>query len=301
METTMILIFGSLVKNGKEFVFINPLHIADMARIELSGHGHEVSLMVDGKEIRPSVVYMSRLWRTDCILEIPEECSYPTLIRHKVHSFLNEIRFAFDHIRWLPGKLEDIERGEAKIQLMRLADMCGLLTPTASTVSFSDLSREMKYRKSLGPPFTITFDATEGVENAVTLFNKESDKGDDLLGLPWQWQTHVEAVAQVRCAMIGSHIRAYRADIKQFQGKELREAHDAGLEIRWLHYKLPSSIEFALLRLCNKLKLTMCCPEFLITAEEKHIFIDLNPCGDWYGFVDEDESRKVAELIVETL
>jgi len=198
---------------------------------------------------------------------------------------------------------EDVERGEAKASLMQVARDCDLFVPQITINSFHWHFPNTGYRKVLGPPFTVSFDAKEQQEVAVTLFNSKHGETDDegLAGLPWQWQTFINPIAQVRCVMVGGRIRAYRAGIEQFGGKSFREAQADGHNIKWSPYNLPSTIAASLLRLSSSLSLSVCCPEFLIDENDRHIFIDLNPCGDWCGFVSEEENRVVAEMIVDML
>ena len=314
----MILVFGSsifeqdgqnsllldvLAGSGKEFVFINPLDPHDLARIELNQHEGKLVLAIDGKETRPETIYMERLWRTDCIVDIPEGCSYPTLFRHKAQDFLTDIRFVVEGARWIPGKYNAIERGESKVALMQTALACGLSVPTITLNSFANHFDSIGYRKVLGPPFTVTYDLVESQEVVTTLLNnKAGETGDEgLVGLPWQWQTPIKAIAQVRCVVVGSRIRCYRAEIDQFKGRSLREAQSDEQEILWKLDTLPSPVATSLLKLCAALELSMCCPEFLIDENGRYIFIDLNPCGDWYGFVDQEENLLVANMIVNIL
>jgi len=313
----MILIFGSslfeddpqnnllrkiLDLTTKKYVFINPLNTSDLLRIELKQSGKRTFFLVDGLAVNVDTVYMSRLWRIDCLIDIPQSCTHPTLFRHKVESFLNEIRFSFDHVRWLPGKYEDVEKAEAKIPLMQIASRCGLLTPKVSLNSFGSKCNDGYYKKSLGNPFTISFDTETRDEVAVTLINKlEPSSDEQKLGIPWQWQTHIEPTSQIRCVLINNKIRAYKADIAQFKNESLREAQEDGTIITWEKYTLPVEIQSSLLKLTKQLGLTLCCPEFLVTSEGAHFFIDLNPSGDWYGFLNEEENVVIARLIVEML
>jgi len=313
----MILVFGSsiferdfqntllvdvLEKSGKDFVFLNPLKFSDCKKIELEENLSGVGLYISGQPLKPTTVYMSRLFRHDCMIHLPEDCIYPTLLRSKLASFFDEICFALRYCVWFPGNYEAIRMGESKISLMNLARSCGLMVPGRTLNSLSAHSNVADYRKVLGPPFTITVNIEEAAEVAITLMNSKGDHDDSgLSGMPWQWQSLIEPHGQLRCVLIHNKVRTYKAEATQFGGKSLREAQDDGVEIIWTRYQLPDSVERALLRLSAKLGLSLCCPEFLIDSAGNHIFIDLNPCGDWFGFLDEEESRSIAVDIVKML
>jgi hypothetical protein len=313
----MILVFGSsiferdfqndllvdvLEKSGKEFIFLNPLRFSDCKKIELKESKTGIDLYVDGRLIQPSYVYMSRLFRHDCMIDLPRDCRFPTLMRSKIAGFFDEICFALKDSIWVPGNYEAIRMGDAKISLMNLARSCGLIVPTSTLNSFSSHYKTLNYRKVLGPPFMITLNTEEAAEVAVTLVNSKGDHDDSGLSeLPWQWQTLVNPVSQVRCVLVKGKIRSYKADIDQFEGKSMREAQGDGRDIVWDKYALPNFVEESLFQLSTRLGLSICCPEFLIDAKGRHIFIDLNPCGDWYGFLNEEESYSIAMDIVQML
>jgi hypothetical protein len=295
------LLLEYLVKSGKNHSFINPLDLEDISRLELSLDTAGPHLLLDGLEIFPRSIYLARNFRFDCFLNIPSGCTYPVLFRQKVETFFDEICQTLGDREWFPAKPSLIKFAEAKIALLAAAKSCHLFVPTYTKNSFLDLSGEINYRKVLGHPFTITLDKEEKEEVAITLINSVAAKEDDLLCIPWQWQDYVKFTAQIRCVVTGDKIHSYSLSADQLRGRSLREAQEDGLDLIWLKHELPGHIQTSLKLLMSKLSLRLSCPEFLITEDGEYVFIDMNPCGDWFGFLNESENHLIAHEIVKML
>lgn len=297
------ILVDQLKRGGQNYVFINPLIIDDIARLEVYEKKTGVVLVVDGKEVVPNVIYTARRIREDCLINLPGGCLYPTLLRQKIGSFLNELFQSFPSVRWLPGSPQDVERSDSKIFTLNTARHYGLTVPESTINSFRNRGNLLSYRKVLGFPFSITLNQNEREEVAVTLMNGRVNQYEDqgLNGLPWQWQSLVKSTHQIRCTVIGSRIHVYKADSRQFGELSFREAQADNVKIVWEKSTLPSDILEHLMLMVRSLGLSICCPEFLIDENGQYVFIDLNPCGDWFGFLDDEENNLVVQEIVEML
>ena len=286
-----------LSASGKRFLFVNPLNPKDLSEIQLYSTGGQIRLYFDGRRIVPTTFFHCRLWRTDCIIDIPDNVNYPTFFRQKADSFLEEIEFCFRGVKSFPGKYGDMRLGESKCAVYQMAHNCGLKIPEITVNSFSK-PKNLSYKKVLGFPFSISLNREKAEEVAVTLLNGTEP---NLFGLPWQWQSEIQPQKHIRCVVVGKKIWTSSLDEARLKGRSLREAQDDGDIFVWDEDKLPREIEAKLLELLEKLGLEYATPEFLVTKNGDHIFIDLNPCGDWYGFMSESESKKIAEEIVSRL
>lgn len=310
----MILIFASslqsydpqtrlleevLASSGKEHCIINPLNSQNLSALELTSDQRGVRLSMHGKQISPSSVYLSRLWRSDCLIDLPEGCSYPTYYRQKVEAFLFEIASALRDSIWFPGRLHNIGEADAKCLLYKEAVACGLNVPEVTVNSFGSPTG-ITYRKVIGYPFSISYNSDAGEEVVVTFYNSTDTKKLSDLELPWQWQRHIQPTLHIRCVAVGDKIWAACADENQFNGLGLREVQEE-VDVLWQEYLLPDASQRGLLQLMEKMEIEMCCPEFLVDDTGNHILIDLNPCGDWYGFFNQDTHHAIAKAVVEKL
>ena len=71
-------------------------------------------------------------------------------------------------------------------------------------------------------------------------------------------------------------------------------------KIIWSEYKLPADVSIATIALMKKLSLSIASPEFLLLDDGTHVFIDLNPTGDWCGFFSEEVNREIILALIET-
>lgn len=299
------LVSHSLNVLGVEHWVLNP-HDLDYCQCSLTQCDDAISLVFGERLLKPRVVYMANHWRCDAIVNLPDEIKYPTAFRSRVYQFMQDLRFSFRDLVWVPGRYEDLEQADSKPTLFQKASKCGLTVPEYTSNALLPHSNapdlEPVYRKNLGFPFVISFDKKAKVEVAVTTTNVLFDpKVHEPDHQPWQWQSFIAAVGRVRCFVIGKEIwsvvchesggvRDYR-QVTQVEGRHLD----------WAPYSLPEPTGVRLKSLMSSLGLDMAAPEFLLSTDGQHVLIDLNPCGDWLGFFPRDSSQKIGDAIARLL
>lgn len=294
------LLIETLKKTKTDFILINPLDYNDLVKLEIVfdfKFGNKI--IYDGEELNISKVYVARHFRTDCVINFPDQFNYTTLYRHKIDLFLQDLCAVLSDKIWFPGKTENLLRGEQKCYIYDKARISGLLTPNLTVNSFSKPNGYL-YKKSLGFPFTISYDNESGDELAITLNNELSTSDEEEIDIPWQWQTYIKPKVQIRCVYVSGKIWSFGAEQEQFCGKSLRE-HQLEKDVVWENVRLPIQIKRSLRSLITGLDLEYACPEFLFSDDGKYYFIDLNSCGDWYGFGSQEENNAIAEVIVSKL
>jgi hypothetical protein len=158
--------------------------------------------------------------------------------------------------------------------------------------------KKILYRKKLGFPSTVSFSALSGKEEIITTTNTLSTKDSSFL--LWQWQTPIESVAHIRGVIVGekSWFVSWRRKSNLKSTIDLREG---GVDREWEPFELPVSVAKKLANLREILGVQFCCPEFLFNKKGELTLIDINPCGDWYGFFPEERSREIASAIANVL
>jgi glutathione synthase/RimK-type ligase-like ATP-grasp enzyme len=63
---------------------------------------------------------------------------------------------------------------------------------------------------------------------------------------------------------------------------------------------LPVTVEQATRRLMQRLGLYYGAVDFVVDADDRHIFLEINPAGEW-GWLQRDLGFPIAEAIAETL
>jgi len=300
-DPQITLLKKELANQGKPFVSINPLQPRELKDWSLENNGGVISVMFRDSGVEIDTVYLSRLWRTDCVIDLPVGCLYPTFFRYKIESFLLEMSFALQATNWFPGSLSNIQAAEAKCFLYKEASRCGLSVPEVTINSFGEPKGENQwYRKVLGFPFGITLNQEIGQEVAITLLNNRGPYEDTCFEFPWQWQIYVKPKFHIRCVAVGDKVWCCRTEEEPFGGRSLREVQ-SDMDVEWTPFKLPEDLVSKLTNLLSRLGLSIACPEFLVDGAGDYVFIDLNPCGDWYGFFDTDTSDEIVRNIVSKL
>lgn len=204
--------------------------------------------------------------------------------------------------------MEAVERAESKPFVLATAARIGLSVPRFTQDAFSPLSKisfSNMYRKSLGPPFTISFNREKALEVGITVSNSLVDNtAASATDQPWQWQEFVDSSLQVRCFVIGDRIwAACRDRTGHVMGIDYRYLNEITEEdIIWKAYQLPAHTAERLITLMRTLNLTSASPEFLLRKKDMaHVLIDLNPCGDWFGYFSDAIHAEITASIATLL
>jgi len=289
-----------LTRLGHENVLID-FHKLSKHDLSISESEHGLTASFLGRKISPKTIYIANNIRTDAIVAIPEHIIYPNSYRFSLSQMLLDFRHAFTEAIWLPGKNENIERGDSKPYVFSLARRLGLSVPVFTENSFFPPEGNFDVcKKPLGFPFRLSINKDTCEEVGLTGIVEFDKKKMIFDGYPWQWQTLIRAKLQIRCFCVGKKIWSVaweKEEISDFRYLNQVKRED----VCWKAYSLPNEIVDKLLLLMSRLDLQMSAPEFLVDQDGKHTFIDLNPCGDWYGFFPDNIQEEITQAIVATL
>ena len=285
-----------------EYTIIDPHSLVD-DDWSLVQRNESIELLHEGRVINPSTIIITNPIRCDSIIRLPSGGVYPGLFRHGVTQFVNDLRFSFESARWLPGRIEDIERADSKLAMFRAAKKCGIVTPAFTFDTKAYEGPMPVYRKCLGYPFLISYNAVSKKEVGITVTSVFHDTSDTLPandGSLWQWQETIDHIAQIR-----SYVVSRKMWSVVFDKESSRKFGDLRLltqiqneEITWKTYELPREIQNKIFMLMDELRIHSCAPEFLVTSSGAHVLIDLNPCGDWFGFFERNVNEEICDALV---
>lgn len=128
-----------------------------------------------------------------------------------------------------------------------------------------------------------------------------SDMADSRVALTaHQFQQHVPKVRDVRATVVGKRVFAANilgGDVTAGGLLDWRADYDA---LRYEPVRLPESVELSLLRMTEVLGLPFATTDFVVTADDQHYFVDLNPNGQW-GWIQEATGLPIAAAIADHL
>ena len=309
----MIILFSSLGKEdvqvillrkkirllGRQSVIINT-HILYESYFQFGIENNKKYLLIKNRKIIiDSVVFMTHP-RIDAIIDIPKSVQYPNEWRLRNNWWLKEFCDFFSEKSYFPGSLVEIDKGESKMFLLFEALKKGILIPTINEISFDkSLKKGVSkiFQKPVGFPFCVTNKKGLSIEKALTSFGVISRRSSGVF--PKMEQSFIEADLHIRCFMTQNVIFAVSRIVDKNQKiKEFRELNELPeFHPKWVDYPISNSIFHKLKKFMKVMNLSWACPEFLVSNNE-HYFIDLNPCGDWYGFFNKNTREKIADEIV---
>ncbi len=189
-------------------------------------------------------------------------------------------------------RLETIRRAEHKPLQLRLARRLGLDVPR--TLSTNDPEAVRAFARG-APGGIITKMMTsfavhrDGVENVV--FTNPIGDADlaDLDGLdlcPMTFQDRIEKALELRVTVVGRRLFAASIDSQSSP----RARHDwrrdgAAMVADWRPYELPAEVAARTLALLDRLDLTYGACDFIVTPDGRHVFLEVNPSGEFMWLV----------------
>lgn len=111
-----------------------------------------------------------------------------------------------------------------------------------------------------------------------------------------QFQEQVPKVRDVRATVVGGQVFAANI-LTEGDLLDWRSDYDA---LFYEPVKLPEVDESALLRMTERLGLAFAAADFVVTADDRHYFVDLNPSGQW-GWIQEATGLPIAAAIAAEL
>ncbi|HEX8500728.1 MAG TPA: hypothetical protein VF659_09065 [Pyrinomonadaceae bacterium] len=184
----------------------------------------------------------------------------------------------------------DIRRAEQKPLQLRAARGLGLAVPRTLVTNDPGAVRDFAASCAGGlvtkmlSSFAV-YDA-EGREHVVFTNPVGPEDLEDLTGLslcPMTFQERVEKALELRATVVGKSVFTAAIDSRA----SARAAHDwrrdgAGLAGGWQPYELPRAEREGLLRLMDYFGLNYGAADFILTPDGRHVFLELNPAGEFF-------------------
>lgn len=111
-----------------------------------------------------------------------------------------------------------------------------------------------------------------------------------------QFQQRVPKVRDVRATVVGKRVFAANILVNGDTPGGLLDWRADYNALRYEPVSLPDSVESSLLAMTDRLGLSFAAADFVVTADDQHYFIDLNPGGQW-GWIQEATGLPIAAAI----
>lgn len=198
-------------------------------------------------------------------------------------------------------RLEDVRRCDHKeLQLLR-ARALGLRVPRTLFSNDKDVAGAFVDDVRAGGRQVITKMQSsfavhrDGVEHVVFTSVVDDAARADLDGLrfcPMQFQELIEKKLELRATVVGHDVFCAAVD-SAAHGEETRvdwRKDGVGLLQKWTPYALPASTSTALLQLVRSFGLHYAAADFIVTADDDLVFLEINAGGEWH-WLDRSASK----------
>lgn len=110
---------------------------------------------------------------------------------------------------------------------------------------------------------------------------------DGLAWCPMTFQEHVPKARELRVTVVGHRMWTAAVDSQAHAGAEVDWRRDGvGLLDRWVPYTLPTIVAERVSRLMQQLGLVYGAIDFIVTPEGEHVFLEVNPGGEYFWLED---------------
>lgn len=196
--------------------------------------------------------------------------------------------------------------GNKQLQL-QLAEELGIDIPR--TIITNDAEEVTQFYQEVNTPLITKMQHTfsfyeEGQESLFFTNELTEDHLNDLEGLeicPMIFQEKIEKKLELRATIIGDKIFTASIDSTTSDLTKVDWRRDSeGIIDQWKVYELPNELQNKLLMLMNKLGLTYGAADIIVTPDNRFVFLELNPAGE-FCWLDELFEGKIAEAIAQVL
>ncbi len=217
------------------------------------------------------------------------------------HGMLSSLKaFRMDH-------LHHIRHAENKQLQLQVARELGLITPR--TLTTNDPAAVRAFAKSCDGGLVTKMLSSfaiyeEGKELVVFTNPVKPEDLEDLSGLtlcPATFQELLPKSLEIRATVVGDRVLSAAVDSQV----SARAAHDwrrDGLRMLqdWHSYQLPSDVEDKILRLMDYFHLNYGALDIILTPDNQHVFLELNPCGEFF-WLERAPGLPISEAIADVL
>ena len=200
-----------------------------------------------------------------------------------------------------------IRRAESKDLQLRLAEQIGMQIPR--TLVSNDPAAVRAFAAECGGNIVTKMQASfavyeDGKENVV--FTNPVSAADlaDLDGLkycPMVFQERVEKALELRVTVVGNRVFAASIDSQRHaRGKADWRRVGAETVDQWQPFDLPQQVEQHVLALADALHLNYGAADFILTPDDRFVFLEINPSGEFF-WLDRGPEHPISAAIADVL
>jgi MvdC family ATP-grasp ribosomal peptide maturase len=205
--------------------------------------------------------------------------------------------------------LNSLEAGQGadnKLRQLRLARAQGLEVPrtlvtndAARARAFFDQVRGRMVAKML-TPLSQSMDGRQPFVYTSAIGPEHLEDLDELRHSPMVFQERIDKARELRVIVVGGRCFVGAIDASRSVAGQVDWRRAGPGECHWEPGELPAEVALRLVRLVAELGLVYGAADVIVTPEGRHLFLEVNPGGEW-GMLERDLGLPIASALAEAL
>jgi glutathione synthase/RimK-type ligase-like ATP-grasp enzyme len=193
-----------------------------------------------------------------------------------------------------------------KLRQLRLARARGLEVPrtlvtndAARARAFFDQVRGRMVAK-MQTPLTQSMDGRQPFVYTSAIGPEHLEALDELRHSPMVFQERIDKARELRVIVVGERCFVGAIDASGSAVGQVDWRRAGPGECHWAPGELPAEVALRLVRLVAELGLVYGAADFIVTPEGRHLFLEVNPGGEW-GMLERELGLPIAAALAEAL
>jgi glutathione synthase/RimK-type ligase-like ATP-grasp enzyme len=305
---------AELDRRSAKYAILNTADIPERVAASLSYNFHNNSRQISAEGVDIDLRSVTSVWHRRALPPIPSTHLSPmdehfakVESLHLMGSLYHLLRDAF----WVNSVSRHMEANHKPYQLS-VAQKVGLSVPKTLVtndprllISFFEECKEQMIYKSLTSHSRVIDGSGQAIFTSQVTRKGLMQYLEQVRIAPCVFQENIEKRVELRVTVIGSRIFPVELDSQahEFSRLDWRKPSDNGAEdVQVRATSLPSHIEEKIRDLMDSLGLVFGCLDFIVRPDGEHIFLEINPNGQWLDFAERSGLPMVedfAQMLIE--
>jgi hypothetical protein len=195
-------------------------------------------------------------------------------------------------------------RAEHKLLQLRHAQQLGFTVPPTLATNCPDAARRF-----VGPAPAIaktlvggklTIDGTDHAIFTSAITAEDLTADDDITACPVIFQPRIETQFDLRVTVVTTQVFAARIFLRSRTERDLDWRRADPARLIYERHLLPAELETKCIELVAAMGLTYGALDFVVTPHDEHVFLELNPAGQW-GWIEQALGLPITNAILDRL
>ncbi|WPB74802.1 MvdC family ATP-grasp ribosomal peptide maturase [Archangium violaceum] len=198
------------------------------------------------------------------------------------------------------------EQAGNKLRQLRLAMALGLEVPPTLVTNDAERVRAFFARAGghlvakMQTPLTQSMAGGQPFVYTSAIGPEDLDKLEGLCHSPMMFQERIDKANELRVAVVGGRCFVGAIDASRSVEGQVDWRRSRPDEVRWQKGELPSEVAERLVRLVAELGLVYGAADFIVTPDGRHVFLEVNPGGEW-GMLEKELGLPIAAALADAL